>query len=113
MDEQGDSRPTTIPLTFQRGEIMAEVIGRLITDLVPNGTVRMVFIASVGGGYERPHTAKNLDIAEKEFINTLRLTPEKAAALRAELARNKIADTVMSVDAEVAATFRNHPLRKD
>jgi hypothetical protein len=92
---------------------MAQVTGRLITDLHPNGTVRVVFLQRVGGGYERPHTAKNLDIAEGEFVNTLGLTPEKAAALRAELARNKIADTVIYVDAEVAATFRNLPLRKD
>jgi hypothetical protein len=92
---------------------MAEVNGRLITDLHPNGTVRIVFLQHIGGGYERPIAAKNLDIAEKEFITTLGLTPEKAAALRAELARNKIVDTVISVDAMVAATFRNHPLRID
>ena len=57
--------------------------------------------------------AKNLDIAEGEFVNTLGLTAEQATALRAELERNKIADTETSVDAEVAATFRNRPLRKD
>jgi hypothetical protein len=113
MDEQADSRPTTIPLTFQRGEIMAEVIGRLISDLHPNGTVRLVFLQHMGGGYERPRTAKNLDIAEGEFVNTLGLTAEQAASMRAELARDKMADAVISVDAEVAATFRNHPLRKD
>jgi hypothetical protein len=92
---------------------MTEITGRLISDMHPNGTVRLVFLQCSGGGCERPLIAQNLDMAEKEFINTLRLTPEKAAALRAELARNKMADAVISVEAEVAATFRNHPLRRD
>jgi hypothetical protein len=67
---------------------------------------------NIRGGCQRPHTAKNLDAAEEKFI-TLGLTPEKATALRGELERNKIADTVISLVVEVAATFRNHPLRKD
>ena len=92
---------------------MAQVSGRLITDLHPNGTVRMVFLPHIGGGYERPHTAKNLGMAEREFINTLGLTPENAASLRAQLERDKMAHAVISTDAEVAATFRNHPFRKD
>ncbi len=92
---------------------MAEVIGRLTTDLHPNGSVRMVFLQHNGGGFERPHTAKSLDIAEEEFANTLGLTPDKPATLRAQLERDKMADAVISVDEEVAATFRNHPLRKD
>ena len=112
MDEQSDGRLTTIPLRFQRGEIMAEVSGRLITDLHPNGTVRMVFLQH-GGRYERPHTAKNLDMAEKEFINRLRLASEKAAALRAQLAQDKMADAVISIEEELAEAFRNHPLRRD
>ncbi len=67
---------------------MMEVTGRLISDLHPNGTVRMVFIQRIGGGFERPHTAKNLDRSEKEFINPLGLTSEKAASLRAQLERD-------------------------
>ena len=92
---------------------MAEVSGRLITDLHPNGTVRMVFLQHIGGGFEKPQTAKDLNIAEKVFIKTLRLTPDKAAVLRAQLEQDKMADAVISVDVEVAATFRNHPLRMD
>jgi hypothetical protein len=92
---------------------MAEVTGRLITDLHPNGTVRIVFLQHVGDGYERPRIAKNLVIAEGEFMNTLGLTPDKAAELRAQLERDKMVDAVISIDAEVAATFRNHPLRRN
>jgi hypothetical protein len=92
---------------------MAEVSGQLITDLLPNGTVRTVFLQHVGGGYERPLMAKNLDLAEKELINTLGLTSEKAAELRAQLEHDRMADAVIIVDAQVAATFRNQPLRKD
>ena len=40
---------------------MAHIFGRLLADLHPNGTVRIVFIASVGGENEAPLTAKNLD----------------------------------------------------
>ena len=93
---------------------MAEMTGRLIMDLNPNdGTVRVVFIASTGGGNERPLIAKNLDEAEKVFIHTLGLTPERAAALWAELSRNKIADISITIDAKVAEVFFNQPLRKD
>ena len=92
---------------------MTDVSGRLITDLHPNGTVRIVFLQHVGGGYERPFTAKSLDIAEGEFVNRLGLTLERATALRAQLEQDKMADAVISVDAEVAAMFRNPPLRKD
>jgi len=113
MDELSDSCLTTISLKFQRAEIMAEVMGRLITDLHPSGTVRMVFLQHNGGGFERPQTVKNLDMAEKEFINTLGLSSEKAAALRAQLERDKMADAVITVDAGVATTFLNLPLRRD
>ena len=92
---------------------MADVSGRLITDLHPNGTVRIVFRQHFGGRYERPQTVKSLDIAEEEFADTPGMTPGKAAVLRAELSRNKIADTVVRIDEEVAAPFRDQPLRKD
>jgi len=41
---------------------MAQIAGRLLADLHPNGTVRIVFIASVGGGNETPFTAESLDL---------------------------------------------------
>jgi hypothetical protein len=50
---------------------MARVSGRLITDLHPEGSVRIVFLQHVGGGYERWHTVENFSLAEKEFINSL------------------------------------------
>ncbi len=31
---------------------MAQIPGRLLADLHPNGTVRVVFVATVGGGNE-------------------------------------------------------------
>ena len=92
---------------------MSEISGRLITDLHPNGSVRMVFIPQTGGGYKRPLVASSLDAAEKVLIDTLGLTPEKAAALWAELSRNKIADITVSIDAKVAEVFCNQPLGKD
>jgi len=51
-------------------------------------------------------TAKNLDAAEVDFVRTCGLTPERAAALRAELDRNKVVSVETSIDAAVAAKFR-------
>ena len=62
---------------------VSEITGRLLADMHPNGTVRMVFIAHTGGGNEAPLTATNLDAAEIDFVRTCGLTPERAAALRA------------------------------
>ena len=47
---------------------MTKIPGRLLADLHPNGTVRIVFIAGDGGGNETPFTAKNLDAAEVTFM---------------------------------------------
>jgi hypothetical protein len=63
---------------------MAQIPGRLVADLHPNGTTRMVFIATVSGGNETPFTAKDFDAAETIFM-TSGLTQERAAGLRAEL----------------------------
>jgi hypothetical protein len=84
---------------------MVKIPGRLLADLHPNGTVRIVFIASVGGGHEIPVTANNVEAAEVLFV-TCGLTQEHAAALRAELERNKVCRVVTSIDDVVAETFR-------
>jgi len=85
---------------------MSEIKGRLIVDLHLAGTVRMVFIAHTGGGYESPITAKNLDGAEIDFVKMCGLTPERAAAFRSELERNKGFSMETSIDATIAAKFR-------
>ena len=85
---------------------MPEIAGKLLADMHPNGTVRMVFIASVGGGNEAPLTVKNLDAAEMDFVRACGQTPERAAALRTELDRNKVVSAETSIDAAVAAKFR-------
>jgi hypothetical protein len=85
---------------------MPEIAGRLLAELNPNGTVRIVFIAHTGGGNECPITAKSLNVAEMDFVRTCGLTPERAAALRAELDRNKVVSVETSVDATIAAMFR-------
>jgi hypothetical protein len=85
---------------------MSQILGRLLADLHPNGTVRMVFIASIGGGHEAPLTAKNLDTAELDFVRMCGLTPERAAALRTELERNKGFSVETIIEAAIAAKFR-------
>jgi hypothetical protein len=74
--------------------------------LHPNGTVRMVLIALVGGGNETPFTAESLDAAEIVFM-TCALTQERAAALRAELDCHKVFIVETSIDEAVTAQFRS------
>ena len=84
---------------------MVKIPGRLIVDLFPDGTVRLVFITGVGGGYEAPLTAKDLDAAEVLFM-MCGLAPGRAAALRGEVTRNKVASVNTCVNEEIAAKFR-------
>jgi hypothetical protein len=84
---------------------MAKIPGGLLADLHPNGTVRIVFIASDDGGNEVPFTVKNVDAGEIVFV-TCGLPPERATALRAELERNKVAGVETSIDDAVAAKYR-------
>lgn len=84
---------------------MAEINGKLMADLLPNGKVRIVFVPTLGGGNEAPLTVKNLAIAEKEFVNTFGVTPFGAAWIRAEVERKKFFCIYVSLDEAVAATF--------
>jgi hypothetical protein len=79
--------------------------GTLMVDMYPDGTVRLVFFADIGGGNEAPLTVKDLDAAEVLFM-TCGLTPGRAAALRAKVKRNKVGRVDTSIDEEVAGKFR-------
>jgi hypothetical protein len=61
-----------VPPNFQGENPMPGIPGKLLADLHPNGTVRMVFIAHTGGGNEAPLTAKNLDAAEAKEVTITR-----------------------------------------
>jgi hypothetical protein len=84
---------------------MSEITGKLLADLFPDGVVRIVFIPIVGGGTETSLTAKDLVAAEIVFM-TCGLAPERAAALRMELERNKGVGVETAMDESVAAQFR-------
>ena len=84
---------------------MSEITGKLLADLFPDGLVRIAFIPIVGGGNETSLTAKDLDAAEIVFM-TCGQTPERAAALRVKLDRNKVVSIETSMDEAVAAKFR-------
>jgi hypothetical protein len=73
--------------------------------LHPNGTVRMVFIASVGGGNVCPLTVRSLDAAGIDFVSTCGLTPERPAILRAQLERNNVFCVQVTLDDTVAPMF--------
>ena len=53
-------------------------------DLFPDGMVRIVFFASIGGGNEIPLTAEDLDAAE-DIFTMCGLMPGEAAVLRRTL----------------------------
>ena len=85
---------------------MPKIAGKLIADLHPNGTVRIVFFAHTGGGNECPITARDLDTAEIDFVKTCALTQGGGFTLRMDLDRNKVVRVETSIDAVVAAKFR-------
>jgi hypothetical protein len=85
---------------------MAKIPGRLIVDLLPEGKVRMVFLPTSGDKNASPITVTDLNAAEFLFM-TCGLSAERAAALRAEVARNKVASVDISVDEVIAARFRH------
>jgi hypothetical protein len=84
---------------------MAKISGRLVVDMLPDGTVRLIFLPTVNQQNASPVTVEDLYAAELLFM-TCGLTADRAAALRAEVNRNKVATTDVSVDEEVAAKFR-------
>ena len=84
---------------------MATIPGKLMVDMFPDGSVRLVFLPSSGDGNASPVRANDLDAAEALFI-TCGLSPELAAALRNEVKHNKVASVETSVDEDVAAKFR-------
>jgi hypothetical protein len=84
---------------------MARIPGKLLVDLFPDGTVLLVFLPSVGQRNASPVTVEDLYAAEILFM-TCGLSVNRAAALRAEVKRNKIATADVTVDEEIAAKFR-------
>jgi hypothetical protein len=82
-----------------------KIPGRLIVDLLPDGKVRLVFLPSSGDEDATPVDAKDLNAAEFLFLNC-GLSVKTAAALRAEINRNKVAGLDTSVSEDIAAWFR-------
>ena len=87
---------------------MTQIMGMLLSDLHPNGTVRMTFITDAGGN-EPALKVKDLKTAEADFIHTFGLAPELAAALRSALEQNKVICLEISLNEHVAAIFSCHP----
>jgi hypothetical protein len=84
---------------------MAKIPGKLMVDMFPDGTVRLVFLPTVDQRNASPVTVEDIYAAELLFM-TCGLSKERAAALRAEVKLNKVASVETSVDGEVAAKFR-------
>jgi hypothetical protein len=84
---------------------MAKIKGMLLSDLRPNGTVRISFIIDGGSGSEPALRVKDLDTAEADFVRTFGLPPNLASALRGGLERNKVFCLETNLNEEVAAMF--------
>jgi len=84
---------------------MAKIPGRLIVDLFPDGTVRLIFLPTVDQRIASPVTVEDLYAAELLFM-TCGLTADRATALRDKVNRNKVASADVSVDEDVAKKFR-------
>ena len=85
---------------------MADKINeRIEVDLLENGEVQTVFFAANTGGNSQPMRAKNLNVAEEDWVTTFGLTPTAAAALRADLEQNETASAETKIDPELAATL--------
>ena len=93
------------PQGVQFSQAQVNISGRLLANLHPNGTVRIVFLAHTSGGNECPVTARTLNGAEIIFL-ACGLTPKRAAALREELERNKGVGVETAMDESIAAQFR-------
>jgi hypothetical protein len=92
---------------------MARIPGKLLIDLFPDGTVRLVFLPSADQRNASPVAVEDLYAAEILFM-TCGLSVNRAAALRAEVKRNKIASADVTVDEEIVAKFDEaitHPAR--
>lgn len=85
--------------------LMAKIPGKLMVDMFPDGTVRLIFLPSSGDRNASPVVVEDLYAAEELFM-MCGLPRERAAALRSEVKRNKVARVDVSVDEEVAAKYR-------
>jgi hypothetical protein len=85
--------------------LMAKIPGKLMVDMLPDGKVRLVFLASNGDRRASPVTVEDLYAAEDLFL-MCGLSKEHAAALRAEVKRNRVAAVDTSVEEDVATKFR-------
>jgi hypothetical protein len=83
---------------------MAEITGMLLSDLLPNGTVRITFVTNDDRN-EPALKVKDLDAAEADFTGTFGLTRELAAALRCVLEQHKVFCLETAIDERVAAIF--------
>jgi hypothetical protein len=84
---------------------MAQIPGRLIVDLFPDGTASLKFLPTGGDKDASPITVTDINVAEFFFM-TCGLSPERSAALRDEVSHNKIASIDVNFDEEIAERFR-------
>ena len=81
---------------------MATISGRLLVDLLGDGSVKIVFVPNEAEGSAQPLLAKNLADAEQDFVSTFGFTPQKGRILIGELTSKKHVEAATSIDEAVA-----------
>jgi hypothetical protein len=90
---------------FEEGNYMAQITGRLIMNLLPNGSVTIAFMPNMGGENMNPIVARNIDGAQDALVKAFGQTPVRAGWIRADLEREGTVQGVISIDLELAATL--------
>jgi hypothetical protein len=78
---------------------MEKVTGRLLVDLLPNGTVQMAFAPNGSDGNARPLLARTIYDAQSDLASYFEFTPAHADAQIARLVETRHIDLVIAIDA--------------
>src|SRR5580700_8367645 len=81
---------------FEEGNYMAQITGRLIMNLLPNGSVTIAFMPNMGGENMNPIVARNIDGAQDALVKAFGQTPVRAGWIRADLEREGTVQGVIS-----------------
>lgn len=86
---------------------MKTVTGRLLIDLLQNGTVQMTFAPNGADGNARPILSKNVHYAQSDLTSLFEIAAANAEAQIARLQQDRHVDLVVAIDgAKVPSLFQ-------
>jgi hypothetical protein len=78
---------------------MEKITGRLLLDLLPNGTVQMVFAPNGSDGNAQPLLAKTIYDAKSDLASFFEFTPANADSQISRLEETRHIDLAIAIDA--------------